>query len=177
MPSNERVAMFQELTSALQRRRLGLPAELAELINDFVRAGGMHSDAMLWDHTNASLACSPDALLNLLAEAVAVGRVLQDRELARDQRCTLCNCTAVATAHGFPVCNYHRERGESDPACPKCVPRCRCGAELVAGGALCSSDPTPPRCSKCGHKLSHGACPLCAPAQFLQKTGRDGYPG
>ena len=40
---------------------------------------------------------------------------------ARPRRCTLCQCTAIAEAHGFPVCDYHRTRGEDDPACPACA--------------------------------------------------------
>jgi len=36
--------------------------------------------------------------------------------------------------------------------------RCRCGGTLLAG-SVCDSDPTPPRCGRCDHALSHGLCP------------------
>lgn len=43
---------------------------------------------------------------------------------------------------------------------------CRHGSKLVAGGAACTCDPWPPRCGRCGHALSHGACPQCEPTAW-----------
>lgn len=149
MPSNERVAAFLDLQATLRRRRHGLPAELAELVNNFVEAGGMHTDAMLWDHTNASLACNPDALLNLLDEAIAVGRVL-----------------------GAPA----KAETPAAPYLGKAGAVCSCGHPMRAGSPVCTSDPHPPRCNRCQHMLSHGECPLCSPGKFYDRTGQPGYP-
>ncbi len=137
MPSNERVQQYLDLRAALVAMRYANPAEVSARINMFVDQGGMVSDSIMWDHTNASIAGNPDALVNLLDEACAVGRVLQDRELAREAA-----------------------RGAAE---------CRCGAAIK--GDTCTSDPTPPRCHRCRHALSHGACPLCSPRHFFEQTG------
>lgn len=86
MPSNERISEYLNLKAQLRRLRFTNPAEVAQVINDYVERGGMHSDEMLWDHTNCGLGCNPIALLNLLEEAEAAGRVFQDRELAKLDR-------------------------------------------------------------------------------------------
>lgn len=41
---------------------------------------------------------------------------------------------------------------------------CRCGA--LMRGDTCSDDPTPPRCGRCNHALSHGWCPICERAKW-----------
>lgn len=46
--------------------------------------------------------------------------------------------------------------------------RCVCGAELR--GDTCTRDPSPPRCARCQHALSHGTCPQCEPLAWLQST-------
>lgn len=138
MPSNERVREFQDLTSELRRRPYANTAELAELVNRYVKGGGFCPDSLLWDHTNASLACGTHALLNLLDEAVGVGRALQAREVDEVWRLAgTCKCGAPMRPGGS-VCT-------SDPMPPKCekckhwlshgtCPMCEPAAFTVATG-------------------------------------------
>lgn len=46
---------------------------------------------------------------------------------------------------------------------------CRHGSKLTPGGAACTCDATPPRCT-CGHVLSHGACPQCEPPRWRARV-------
>lgn len=61
---------------------------------------------------------------------------------------------------------HAREKGENsmkEEELPSPT-HCRCGAPMR--GSTCTDDPTPPRCGRCNHALSHGWCPLCEPGRW-----------